>query len=77
MTIPEDAKNEETVDGEEDLETKIITKADGSTVLEIKTSYGVMEVEITEAQKFGLQYEARPGTNIDRTQFVPAPILTE
>lgn len=36
-----------------------------------------MEVEITEAQKFGLQYEARPGTNIDRTQFVPAPILTE
>ncbi len=77
MTIPEDAKNEETADGEEDLETKIITKADGSTVLEIKTSYGVMEVEITEAQKFGLQYEARPGTNIDRTQFVPAPILTE
>lgn len=60
MTIPEDAKNEKAQDGEEDLETQIITKPDGSTVLEIKTSFGVMEVEITEAQKFGLQYEARP-----------------
>ena len=66
MTIPEDAKNEETADGEEDLETKIITKPDGSTVLEIKTSFGVMEVEITEAQKFGLQYEARPGAHTGR-----------
>lgn len=67
MTIPEDAKNEEAADGEEDLETKIITKPDGSTVLEIKTSFGVMEVEITEAQKFGLQYEARQRAQVDRT----------
>lgn len=49
-------KNAENED--DDLETKIITKPDGSTVLQIKTNFGVMEVEITEAQKFGLQYEA-------------------
>ena len=52
---------------DDDLETTIITKPDGSTVLEIKTSYGVMEVEITEAQKFGLQYEARPETRGGKT----------
>lgn len=68
MTVPKDAgpgtgKDEE----DEDLETKIITKPDGSTVLEIKTSYGVMEVEITEAQKFGLQYEARPAARGGRS----------
>ena len=61
MTVPEDAKTGDEKEEDDDLETKIITKPDGSTVLEIKTSYGVMEVEITEAQKFGLQYEARPG----------------
>ncbi len=52
---------------DDDLETNIITRPDGSTVLEIKTSYGVMEVEITEAQKFGLQYEARPAARGGRT----------
>lgn len=67
MTVPEDVKNGDAEDEEDDLETKIITKPDGSTVLEIKTSFGVMEVEITEAQKFGLQYEARPGAGADRT----------
>lgn len=49
---------------EDDLETKIITKPDGSTVLQIETSFGVMEVEITEAQKFGLQYVAHAGQEI-------------
>ncbi|MCM1268008.1 MAG: hypothetical protein NC302_08895 [Bacteroidales bacterium] len=51
---------------EDDMETEIITKPDGSTVLQIKTNFGVMEVEITEAQKFGLQYEARSGAMADR-----------
>ena len=67
MTVPEDAKTGDEKEEDDDLETKIITKPDGSTVLEIKTSYGVMEVEITEAQKFGLQYEARPGARGGRT----------
>lgn len=63
MTIPgadgagKSGKGKDAGDEDDDLETKIITKPDGSTVLEIKTSFGVMEVEITEAQKFGLQYE--------------------
>lgn len=67
MTVREDAKTGDEKEEDDDLETKIITKPDGSTVLEIKTSYGVMEVEITEAQKFGLQYEARPGARGGRT----------
>ncbi len=66
MTIPEDAKSGVAEDEEDDLETRIITKPDGSTVLEIKTSFGVMEVEITEAQKFGLQYETRPENKVGR-----------
>lgn len=66
MTVPKDAKTGDKKEEDDDLETKIITKPDGSTVLEIKTSYGVMEVEITEAQKFGLQYEARPGAGESR-----------
>lgn len=70
MTIPKaDEAGKSGKDAEEDdddLETKIITKPDGSTVLEIKTSFGVMEVEITEAQKFGLQYEARQRTGESR-----------
>lgn len=73
MTVPEDAKNEKTKDAE-DLETQIITKADGSTVLEIKTSFGVMEVEITEAQKFGLQYEARPKAGAGTQRFAAPPV---
>lgn len=40
--------------GEEETETKLVTKPDGSTVLQIKTKYGVTELEITQAQKFGL-----------------------
>lgn len=73
MTVPETdeagkgGKEKDAADEEDDLETQIITKPDGSTVLEIKTSFGVMEVEITEAQKFGLQYVARPGNGPDRT----------
>lgn len=68
MTVPKDAGSGTEKDEEDDdLETNIITKPDGSTVLEIKTSYGVMEVEITEAQKFGLQYEARPAARGGRS----------
>ena len=63
MTIPVGTKTGGGESEDDDLETQIITKPDGSTVLEIKTSFGVMEVEITEAQKFGLQYEARPGAD--------------
>lgn len=66
MTVPNDADAGDEKEEDDDLETKIITKPDGSTVLEIKTSYGVMEVEITEAQKFGLQYETRPGNGTGR-----------
>lgn len=75
MTVPgmdeagESGKEKNAADEEDDLETQIITKPDGSTVLEIKTSFGAMEVEITEAQKFGLQYIARPGAGAERTQF--------
>lgn len=67
MTVPENGKGGDTEDEEDDLKTQIITKPDGSTVLEIKTSFGVMEVEITEAQKFGLQYEVRSGAGTGRT----------
>mgnify|MGYP007098660060 CR=1 FL=1 len=41
----------------EDIKTQIVTKPDGSTVLQITTSYGVMELEITQAQKFGLMID--------------------
>lgn len=72
MTIPgtgeagKSGKGKDAADEDDDLETKIITKPDGSTVLQIKTNFGMMEVEITEAQKFGLQYEARPGAGESR-----------
>lgn len=72
MTIPgagEAAKNgkgKDAGDEDDDLETKIITKPDGSTVLQIRTNFGVMEVEVTEAQKFGLQYVARLGDGAGR-----------
>lgn len=72
MTIPgagEAAKNgkgKDAGDEDDDLETKIITKPDGSTVLQIRTNFGVMEVEVTEAKKFGLQYVARPGDGAGR-----------
>lgn len=72
MTIPEtvkaakNGKGKDDGDEDDDLETKIITKPDGSTVLQIRTNFGVMEVEVTEAQKFGLQYVARPGDGAGR-----------
>lgn len=42
---------------EDDIKMQMVTKPDGSTVLQITTSYGVMELEITEAQKFGLMLD--------------------
>ncbi len=67
MTIPENGGGKASEE-EDDLKTQIITKPDGSTVLQIETSFGVMEVEISEAQKFGLQYNARPGAESERTR---------
>ena len=69
MTIPGDGKGEDVKEEEDDLKTQIITKPDGSTVLQIETNFGVMEIEITEAQKFGLQYNARPGAEQDERAF--------
>lgn len=75
MTVPgtdeagKNGKEKNAADEDDDLETKIITKPDGSTVLQIETNFGVMEIEITQAQKFGLQYNARPGAGAERTQF--------
>ncbi|MDE6318131.1 MAG: hypothetical protein K2M22_00130 [Lachnospiraceae bacterium] len=72
MTIPggengKDGRKE--TDEEDDMETRIITKPDGSTVLQIKTNFGVMEIEVTEAQKFGLQYNAQPGVELNGRSF--------
>ena len=69
MTIPEEEKGRDDKEEEDDLKTQIITKPDGSTVLQIETNFGVMEIEITEAQKFGLQYNARPGMQPDERSF--------
>ncbi len=75
MTVPgtdeagKNGKEKNAADEDDDLDTKIITKPDGSTVLQIETNFGVMEIEITQAQKFGLQYNARPGAGAERTQF--------
>ncbi len=68
MTIPENGGGKAAGEEDDDLKTQIITKPDGSTVLQIETSFGVMEVEISEAQKFGLQYNARPGAESERTR---------
>ncbi len=74
MTVPgtdeagKNGKEKNAADEDDDLDTKIITKPDGSTVLQIETNFGVMEIEITQAQKFGLQYNARPGAGAERTQ---------
>ncbi len=65
MSIPEDGKGKDTGEEEDDLKTRIITKPDGSTVLQIETNLGVMEIEVTEAQKFGLQYNPRPGAELN------------
>ena len=75
MTVPgtdeagKNGKEKNAADEDDDLDTKIITKPDGSTVLQIETNFGVMEIAITQAQKFGLQYNARPGAGAERTQF--------
>lgn len=73
MTIPgrgeagEGGKGKNAGEEDDDLKTKIITKPDGSTVLQIETNFGVMEIEVTEAQKFGLQYVAHPENGADRS----------
>lgn len=61
MTIPGEGKNKGGKDDGDDLDTQIVTKPDGSTVLQIKSNLGMMEVEITQAQRFGLQYKAQSG----------------
>lgn len=69
MTVPAGAKTDGGEEEEDDVKTQIITKPDGSVVLQIETNFGVMEVEVTEAQKFGLQYNPRPGFNPEETRF--------
>lgn len=69
MTVPMDTKTRDGEGEEDDLRTQIITKPDGSVVLQIETNFGVMEVEVTEAQKFGLQYNPRPGFDPEETRF--------
>lgn len=54
MTIPEGTGVKGEPEEEDEIETKLVTKPDGSTVLQIRTPYGVMELEVTQAQKFGL-----------------------
>ena len=56
MTMP-DGISKQGAAKEDDLQTQIVTKPDGSTVLQITTSYGVMELEITQVQKFGLMLD--------------------
>lgn len=67
MTVPAGTKTGNGEEEDEDLKTQIITKPDGSVILQIETNFGVMEIEVTEAQKFGLQYEAHPAAGADRT----------
>lgn len=57
MTIPAGVGADKESEEEDEIETKLITKPDGSTVLQIKTAYGVMELEVTQAQKFGLMID--------------------
>lgn len=52
---------------EDDIRTQIVTKSDGSVVLQITTQYGVMELEVTQAQKFGLMMDVR-GNDKDLNQ---------
>lgn len=54
MTAPRETGGKWEAEEEDEVETKLVTKPDGSTVLQIKTAYGVMELEVTQAQKFGL-----------------------
>lgn len=54
MKVPGGVKDKDVREEEDEEEkSRIITKPDGSTVLQIETNFGVMEIEITEAQKFG------------------------
>ncbi len=63
MTAPAQNGDERKPENKEDeIETKFVTKPDGSTVLQIKTKYGVTEVGITQAQKFGLLLDVRDVT---------------
>ncbi|MBD5502592.1 MAG: hypothetical protein HDR09_02235 [Lachnospiraceae bacterium] len=64
MTIPAGVGADKDSEEEDEIETKLITKPDGSTVLQIKTAYGVMELEVTQAQKFGFMIDV--GHSIDR-----------
>lgn len=59
MTIPAGVGVDKDSEEEDEIETKLITKPDGSTVLQIKTAYGVMELEVTQAQKFGLMVDVK------------------
>ncbi|MDE6739575.1 MAG: hypothetical protein K2K07_10815 [Lachnospiraceae bacterium] len=72
MTIPEGAGGDKDSEEEDEIETKLITKPDGSTVLQIKTAYGVMELEVTQAQKFGLMIDM--GHSIDRDNISSAAL---
>lgn len=64
MQIPDDVRKQADSQ-EDDLQTQIVTKPDGSTVLQITTSYGVMELEITQAQKFGLLLDVGRNFGVD------------
>lgn len=67
MKVPDGVKDKDVREEEDEEEkSRIITKPDGSTVLQIETNFGVMEIEIAEAQKFGLQYNANPGKEVGR-----------
>ncbi len=55
---------------EDNLKTQIVTKPDGAVVLQITTPYGVMELEVTKAQKFGLKMDVRP----DDARFMQNPV---
>lgn len=79
MKLPENGKGaeKEAEEEDEDLKTRVITKPDGSTVLQIETNFGMMEVEITEAQKFGLQYNARPGSQYGSDLIHTAGVFTD
>lgn len=67
MKVPDGVKDKDVREEEDEEEkSRIITKPDGSTVLQIETNFGVMEIEIAEAQKFGLKYEAHPQNEAGR-----------
>ena len=77
MPIPAGEKTGDGKEEDDDLKTRIITKPDGSTVLQIETNFGVMEIEVTEAQKFGLQYNARSGAEVEADPFAGRGLRAE